>query len=938
LLSVMLMVVSIPLSTSANETMNIYSMEQIKSIHSKYRKQAHMLEFLFSTDNNLGYWKMANNIKNNKAAYWMIEKASMMLGEYLETEGCVEVLSNLMLMQSGNLAQQIETQSKFDDMYDGKDYVLDIIDIAESFVGGSGVLENISPIIEAGSDGIDVVVDSIEQAKYYKVIFQDYTQSQNFLKAVSKYAEDKELKEAAELLLTVNDTLLEKRLEYLGNTLEGIEKYEVEFFRDNLLFEVLKNTDTYLEDDTTKWFVDCGEKIQQTLGALNAGGKFVFDMMMMIGNVGFGTNNTFNRYQEMRILAQIADSLSKANKEISVPLDYEEGILEKIQLKCDYYRSLIVTHTRGEYLIHQLLMADAGLLSQFKSLFDMFKETEDTVDGWYVKQTNVLNEYSEILEQMFIVTEEKIVNEEQENSDEKYVLLSTTDYDRDGRKISLQEFEYDERGNAVKSKLEYYGIDEIVWEYEYEYDDKMNRTERRYFEDGMLQNEYKYNQEGFLIEGKTYNVEGNVEWWSKSEFNQQGQIIKNIQYYQNGEIYDVMEFKYDESGRLIETISQYDGLTLYEYDNQGNKSRTIYDNEGMRYVNEYQYDSLGNELKVIMYENGTKIGWAENEYGYIKLSKANTSTNILQTSKQDTAADQLARKNYYNKDGELIYYEIYAYYDNGLLCSTTLHSVQHSLEDYVTNQYTLLYLYDENGKLRDTVLDALTISEWYNESTGEIILDMLYDSAGNSTAVCIYPLKESIEQAGVGVDASRTEEIYGKVSMIPAETEKTWAAVYLDNVFEGEEPTDMTSCRLICVDNNIIPELWIDYGYGYAGAEIYTQNGNGTDKIGLNHGTADWREKENLLLVSEGHMGNFYDKIYEIRDGKFVMLGEGGSFMSADENNEVVLDYYWNDVEVTGTEYEQYINQSFDKANSADINQNIYTYKQCKLLLQAITN
>ncbi len=308
---------------------------------------------------------------------------------------------------------------------------------------------------------------------------------------------------------------------------------------------------------------------------------------------------------------------------------------------------------------------------------------------------------------------------------------------------------------------------------------------------------------------------------------------------------------------------------------------------------------------------------------------------------------KLSRKNYYNSEYTLVYYEVYAYYDNGLLCSSTLYKVNYySGYDgyYRSAEYTFLYLYDENWDLTDIVLDVLTISDWYDESTGEIVLGYEYDASGKSTRICIYPETESIEQEKFGVDSSKTEEIYEDYPVVTTDVSTGWAAAYLKDIFAGDEPTDATECRLIYVNDDTIPEIWMDYGYGYAGAEVYTQKGDGTDCVHFDQGYAEWIEKENLLWTSGGHMDEYYDVVYQIQDGEFVSIGSGvygtsdNSNVQYDEQGYPLYDCYWNGVKVTEDEYEKALRSVFDEAKAESSYQNIYTYKQCKLLLQSLTS
>ena len=200
---------------------------------------------------------------------------------------------------------------------------------------------------------------------------------------------------------------------------------------------------------------------------------------------------------------------------------------------------------------------------------------------------------------------------------------------------------------------------------------------------------------------------------------------------------------------------------------------------------------------------------------------------------------QISRINYYDADGKLIYYDSYAYYDNGLLCSTTLHSVDYydngngEQDSYTGNEYTFLYLYDADGNIKTTMPGSLTIADNYNDETGEFVLDYDYDADGNSTPLIIYPKEESIEQEKFHVDPSKTERIYGAAPILPTRAENGWTSSYLNEIFSQDAPTDMTEVRFLDINDDGQPELWLDYGYGYAGGEVFTTDGGTTDKVYL---------------------------------------------------------------------------------------------------------
>ena len=233
---------------------------------------------------------------------------------------------------------------------------------------------------------------------------------------------------------------------------------------------------------------------------------------------------------------------------------------------------------------------------------------------------------------------------------------------------------------------------------------------------------------------------------------------------------------------------------------------------------------------------------------------------------------------------------------------------------------------------------SLTIADNYNAETGEFVLDYDYDADGNSTPLIIYPKEESIEQEKFHVDPSKTERIYGAAPILPTRAENGWTSSYLNEIFSQDAPTDMTEVRFLDINDDGQPELWLDYGYGYAGGEVFTTDGGTTDKVYLSHGAAYTIPGSNLLHTTGGHMGGYYDEIYKIENGKFATVAKGSygetEDQQTDENGELIYRYYWNGEDVSEEQYEQNRKELFDQDQAEDIYQNIYTFEQSKALLQ----
>ena len=213
-----------------------------------------------------------------------------------------------------------------------------------------------------------------------------------------------------------------------------------------------------------------------------------------------------------------------------------------------------------------------------------------------------------------------------------------------------------------------------------------------------------------------------------------------------------------------------------------------------------------------------------------------------------------------------------------------------------------------------------------------------YDEDGNSTPLIIYPKEESIEQEKFHVDPSKTERIYGAAPILPTRAENGWTSSYLNEIFSQDAPTDMTEVRFLDINDDGQPEFWLDYGYGYAGGEVFTTDGSTTDKVYLSHGAAYTIPGSNLLHTTGGHMGGYYDEIYKIENGKFATVAKGSygetEDQQTDENGELIYRYYWNGENVSEEQYEQNLKELFDQDQAEDIYQNIYTFEQSKALLQ----
>ena len=389
-----------------------YSESQIESIAQNYTENESLFEKCLCSDEGIAYWKMLHKMNEDHAFSWALDISSKMIDEYPDEQRYAEILSCLISMQTGEIVEQVSNQSRFDNINDTKDLALDVIDIAHEIIGDMGIIDSIGEIIGktelvdsvneiagAALDSRTVIADTRELAKYYEIIFQDYAESTMFLDAIVSYSENSELKEVAEDLKKAGDNLLAKRVEYLADVNGEWGEFGVDIFYDNLGVDLLKQSEIYNTDNTVKIFTDKAIEITETFSDV----KLAFDGMLCLGNLAAGTNNTYNRYQEMKVVADISDALLKASEAVEVPTDTTTDKINALNEKCYYYKSLIVNHARGEYLVHQLLMKDAEGVSSFRWLKEYFSGNGMKTDEWYDSQIEVLVKCYDTINNIFHV-------------------------------------------------------------------------------------------------------------------------------------------------------------------------------------------------------------------------------------------------------------------------------------------------------------------------------------------------------------------------------------------------------------------------------------------------------------------------------------------------------------------------------------------------------
>ena len=194
--------------------------------------------------------------------------------------------------------------------------------------------------------------------------------------------------------------------------------------------------------------------------------------------------------------------------------------------------------------------------------------------------------------------------------------------------------------------------------------------------------------------------------------------------------------------------------------------------------------------------------------------------------------------------------------------------------------------------------------------------------------------KEVIEEAKKeGQEGTWAEEILTKLEEQKAKEEAAsgeWKQAYLDYIAENRIydsfGNESTLYALININNDAIPELYIDYGFTYAGSVLctYTDGKFVTQDMWV-YGFS-YLEGQNLFCDSGGHMDVYWDKLYKIEDGQIVMVADGeygaedNAHVQLDAYGEPIYQYYWNNEQLDSeAAYNEQLNRVFDTSKAIDI-------------------
>lgn len=403
-LLVAMIVALVPSTATADDNDDLhYTEEQKAHIVDTYFYHSVSLQNNLESDTIFKYWQ---NVHENSSTIlnWGINISSWLLNVYPDKEDYIRILSALMTMMSGDFAEEVNQQKRFDDLKSDGEYLQDTIGLIAGIGGDDDLIKRLEVVDEVW-EKTDWAIHGIDMLKYYVVALGDYSQTRLFLEAIVDHAEDTTLCEVAESLIPATEALLEERIDKFGLLTDTMPAYDARSFLEDYSYAMLSNTESFDLSAELRQFVDISTSIIGDISKDFSAAMTAFDLVIFLGDMAFGTTNTFDRYQEMRIIADIADSLVAANDAVTVPSTGDlDAMIPNIRTKCQYYQSLLAVHARGAYLQYSLVTEDGGQLSVSYDAQHPKSNTDVSVGSQYDQLVDILKSYDMVIESIFDVS------------------------------------------------------------------------------------------------------------------------------------------------------------------------------------------------------------------------------------------------------------------------------------------------------------------------------------------------------------------------------------------------------------------------------------------------------------------------------------------------------------------------------------------------------
>ncbi len=125
---------------------------------------------------------------------------------------------------------------------------------------------------------------------------------------------------------------------------------------------------------------------------------------------------------------------------------------------------------------------------------------------------------------------------------------------------------------------------------------------------------------------------------------------------------------------------------------------------------------------------------------------------------------------------------------------------------------------------------------------------------------------------------------------------------------------------LLYLDDNDIPELLLNGNCEADGNELLYLNAEGKVEWQEFHRLSYcFMERQGLIVNCGGHMGSYYDTVFELKNGRLKCIGDGAYYSRFTKDGKEIFTYYWEDKEVSYQKYEKKMKEVYPDYPYSDV-------------------
>lgn len=374
--------------------------------------------------------------------------------------------------------------------------------------------------------------------------------------------------------------------------------------------------------------------------------------------------------------------------------------------------------------------------------------------------------------------------------------------------------------------------------------------------------------------------------------------------------------------------------------------------EGLSFVRLLDFNEDGiEELVVAHCPQGLTIDY--NTPGYMDTFMGEFNVEVYQFNSDTSTLDQVYAGPTCFTNGGLIFVNIRADHNGGYAISgvdnkpisddadtavfTENQYVLASAEDGTLKSVTLstetIGMYTQNAEQRYYIDGKAVDEQQFNEQQDKLGLtdptayelhSTLYNPGFTedeySCQKTLDDTKTTVEQILQGMMHGFDDGTVDSANVNRTKDSEAWEQAYIDRINqEANDSAHGTSgtYMLIDIDGNDIPEVYTRWSSEAEGGDVYSYAQGKVIEQSIDRSGFSYIEGQSLFMNNGGVMGNYFNLVYSIENGRFVEVANG-QYVEENNNGNWSYRYYWDGKEVSESEYADTLNDVYDTSQAVD--------------------